>query len=291
MYNFIIKEDNKAEYTVVNGVNYYKSHTYHHDGGVDASWRINRDENASLSEEQYFVFETEYSGGFAHWIHECMIFIDTYITLKKEKYPNLKIVAVGDFNYKKIFFNFFNIPLTDVVPSIIPKRTCIFTPVICLMTLNKNLKDYFIEKTTTLFNTLTKDLDNTQNIPITFLPRQTRENFPVNDRRITYIGIEEAVKNKEGVVYHTDLVKDLKEQMQIVRSSKVLICDYGSSFFVNGMFANNATIYVLYNMKNHEDYMLYGAVYDIICSKNKVIFIFDGVANYVFKKEQIDILN
>ena len=64
-----------------------------------------------------------------------------------------------------------------------------------------------------------------------------------------------------AVIYDTDTTSSMRDQIELVRSARVLLVDYGSSLLVNGFFCQDSHIYVLgdfdhIHCKNPKPYFL-----------------------------------
>lgn len=107
-----------------------------------------------------------------------------------------------------------------------------------------------------------------------FLPRNTIENYEPNDRHDNYSKIKEILKNKPHLTYNTMDTEDIMKQILLVRSSKNIYLDYGSSFLVNSFFAKNSNIYVSNFMEwIHNTFSLTTILVDIIEKENNVIYL------------------
>ena len=213
----------------------------------------------------YFSIETCSQDAFGHWVFESAIFFPLYFELK-EKYPKLKILLKEQKNYKNLFFNHFGIEGLSYELKL--PNTVIFPKFIHLSAIrNEFLSRFplqeFLSHLLKNCPTLEKD------IPILFLPRQSKENCYKNDRVCDYTDIPEHT----SMIYNTDTTTVLQDQINLVRRAKTIILDYGSSFSVNGMFAENSRIIVLGIFDHHTKYPLPVKMYQEIKSKNEIFFI------------------
>ena len=82
------------------------------------------------------------------------------------------------------------------------------------------------------------------------LPRQVLENYVCNDRTYNLDFIYEMIRAecKSYCILNTDGIRDLADQISVVRSSPNVVVTDGSPFLVNNMFCRNQNIYVVDTM-------------------------------------------
>lgn len=212
----------------------------------------------------FYLFESCFDSAFAHWIFESAIYLPYFIKLKS-KYPNLKLLVkkTPKRSYKNLFFKALNIDEDDIFwldnteyshdltinYDNIPENN------ICINTMPHYLNTVTV-KNTALFKNLIVNFKNKiiNNLNITilqektnehlFFPRSKLENFVSNDRIIDYTEIYNILKDKEYIEYDTNNTIYLKDQIELLNSSKNIYLDWGSSLFVNGLFCNNSNIFL-----------------------------------------------
>jgi hypothetical protein len=121
------------------------------------------------------------------------------------------------------------------------------------------------------FKELFSSIPHTKTIPFLYLPRGIKENMTgTNDRKYDVQPIlKELIVSMGGVVYETDNTTDLSEQIAMVRSSKYIILDYGSSLWVNGLFACDSRIICLnVGWAQHLQFPSLEFIYNKILEKN-----------------------
>jgi hypothetical protein len=121
------------------------------------------------------------------------------------------------------------------------------------------------------FKELFSSIPHTKTIPFLYLPRGLKENMTgTNDRKYHVQPIlKELIVSMGGVVYETDNTTDLSEQIAMVRSSKYIILDYGSSLWVNGLFASDSRIICLnVGWAQHLQFPSLEFIYNKILEKN-----------------------
>jgi len=212
----------------------------------------------------FYLFETCMDSAFCHFIYESAIYLPYFVKLKS-KYPMLKLLVkkTPSRSYKNLFFKALNIDETDIfwldnvdeihglkiVYNNIPENN------ICINTMPHYLNTIKV-KNAVLFNNLILNFKNKiiNNLNITllqekmnehlFFPRSKLENLVVNDRTNDYSEIYKILKGKEYIEYDTINTIYLKDQIELLNSSKCIYLDWGSSFFVNGLFCNNSNIFI-----------------------------------------------
>jgi hypothetical protein len=214
------------------------------------AWNIETDTTLpdASSSNVYFVIDQCYNEAFAHWVYESAIYLPLFHKLK-ETYPLLKLVLKTEKGFKHLFCKYFNISNDDIVYQI-PKESnvCFFPSPIS----NFNYKQpspithMYIEKLFKLFN----ECPSVAKDPVDYLimPRQSKENFIGNERTVPFQALFDYFKykrTKSHRILNTDMITDLVDQINEVRSAKTIICHDGSALLVNGMFVQNKKIIVV----------------------------------------------
>jgi hypothetical protein len=242
----------------------------------------------------FFLFETEYHNAFGHWIYENATFLPFIKYFPKNMYI---LVNENEYRtYKKLFFNLFNINedklyyLNNTIDqeldyNLIPENNiCI----VCRnLKLNTQIKN---EKFTNIFTYLTDNFcheifsnnkfDYTKKINHLFFPRNKKENYTPNNRCVDYSNLYEILKEKEYVTYNTLETIDIKDQIQLLLSADNVYLEWGSSFFVNGLFCRDSNLYTYGNVMTDKDkdiffekYSLTKKISNIIKRNNDIISI------------------
>jgi hypothetical protein len=272
-------------------LNKYVNVTYYKYGFCYPELVVNINENAlSSNREIFYIFECTGYDAFAHFFFESFIFYKNIIELTKI-YPNIKILTNNKKKYVKSLFKLFNINNEIIYHNTDyssekyisnDNNICFFPKLISLCDYNIDVV-YF----TKLINEIIEEINN--KIPqlltsnnILLLPRNSVDNFTANDRindRIIY-GIEEIKSNiieLGGIVLDTYSLNNMYHQFMIIKNSNIIICDFGSSYFINAIFLKNKKIIVL------DNYNLYklqtsnsspaSVINSIIMQNNNVIII------------------
>lgn len=201
----------------------------------------------------FLVVDNDYEGAFVHWVTESAVFFHYWAELL-ERYPNLKLWVRNTKDYKKLTAALYSIGPELIVTGQLPlPNICLFPP---LQRINSERIDLmlFITLVEKHFMRMRMAAEPSQReeIPILIMPRQSKENYVSNDRKVPgYDVLGQWATRIGGMVFNTDEVKSMGEQASVVLASKVIVLDYGSSLFFNGMAAHNSTILVIGNMMHH----------------------------------------
>lgn len=233
----------------------------------------------------YFLLDTHNQNAFAHWVFENFVYLPMYREVK-EKYPSCKILLYESKDYKYMFLRGAGIPIEDIVEAkdidfqyqtlckeAIEERTIepnlvFFHPYASFN--GQPVGEYHLQYISHYLHTIQR-MPKEKTIPILYLPRGEKENFAGMDRRYVIQGqCKEYVKQLGGTIFETDTNIDYHKQVELVRSAKVILCDYGSNLWVNGFFSENAHI-VFLNIGWHQQDNLpyYGILYNLIQNQNK----------------------
>lgn len=235
----------------------------------------------------FFLFETDQHAAFAHWINECCVFLPYFKDFIDAK---LLIKQNPPRKYKKLFTKLFDIPdekiiylnnsnLYDYCYSDIPiNNICIVCPNIASQSLNGNImiSEIFIGLIEQLKQKIfdINEISNNKTIEHLFLPRNNVENYQPNDRIINYTNVYNILKDKEHIKYNTMDTDDFLTQIQLLSSAKNIYLDYGSSFYVNGLFCTNSKIYISdYNHWQVENYRCNQLLVSLINKNNEIIIL------------------
>lgn len=203
----------------------------------------------------YFVIDIGSHEAFAHWVYESAIYLPIFGCLKNiEKYENIKILLNGRKRFKTLFLNFLNINESDVCYSIDSEsnNVCIFPSPISILNDNSLFSDNYtqiIDRFIDIFHNYVTPVVELQ-YEYTVLPRQVLENFVSNDRTYNLEFIYDFLRtnSKTYCILNTDGIRDLTDQILVVRSSPNVVVTDGSPFLVNNMFCRNQNIYVVDTM-------------------------------------------
>ena len=136
-------------------------------------------------------------------------------------------------------------------------------------------------------NYIKNNIDNISNNNLLYLPRNTKDNFLLNDRVVNNIDkIKEIVIKKNGMVLDTYDLNNIQYQLSIINNSNKIILDYGSSLYFNSIYLENKKIYVLDDSDNYNyqynNYNYIKFLYNYISERNEV---------KIIKTYDFDILN
>ena len=220
----------------------------------------------------YFYFDGIYSDAFGHWIFESAVVLFLWRELKK-KYPSLKILTNLRRSYKDSVYRAFDIPEEDITYTMEKKNKVLFTRYLSFFdpTMNEAKYGVYLDE---FYKALTQGREVQKDISILYLPRGRLENYKGNDRIIeNQHEIEELVRSYPGSqVYFTDQTKDMRNQIDMVRRARIVICDYGSNFSFNSFFCENAFILTLGQDNAHTLFEMSRTIYNrILWRKNEVI--------------------
>jgi hypothetical protein len=212
----------------------------------------------------YLYIDGKPDDPFGHWVFECGIYLPLFFLLKK-KYSSLRIFSKNPKKYKEIFYNAFGIEGREISSDLESNNTVIFTQWNSLGDHSFPRRNEFLKHAQSFYNHLVPQGANLQKpIDILYLPRGTKENFKSNDR---HIPAQDILLSRiqsyfpSTIVYDTDNTTNICDQINLVRSSKIILMDYGSSLLVNGFFAEDSIIIVLgdfghIHCKNPKPYLL-----------------------------------
>ncbi len=247
----------------------------------------------NLSVEQqptnvYFILDTHNQNAFAHWVFENFVYLQLFFQVKKS-YPEAKIVLYERKDYKYLFLENNGVAREDIVEAKdvdfqyltlnnqpVEQRNCspnlvFFHPYASLN--NQTIEDFHLQAILS-YDQFIQNLPKEKTIPILYLPRGEKENFAGLDRRyIIQKDCKELVTQLGGGILETDTNTDLFKQIRLVRSAKIILCDYGSNLWVNGFFSENAHILFLnIGWRQEHNIPYYGFLYSLIHEKNKNMY-------------------
>ena len=251
--------------------------------------------NEDTSVPSFFYFDGIYSDTFGHWVFESALSLHLWRELKA-LYPSLKIYTTLKRSYKDCVYRAFDIGESDVVYSLPQENRVLFTT---YMTFFDNTMDH-TKKYDVFCNGFHKAMTESRivekDISVLYLPRGSLENYKGNDRVIeNQKEIESLVQGyPNSCIYYTDQTNDMRNQTDIVRRAKIVICDYGSNFTFNSFFCENSTILVLGEDQAHTYFAMGRIIYkSMLDRKNQVVFLpreassYDGTPKHRFSIERI----
>lgn len=209
----------------------------------------------------FLLIETPFNAAFGHWVFESALHLRCLSDLA-EQYPNIKLVLnkKPHRTYKTLFTKAFMIPSNKIIwidnietnnhsccyENLPENNICILPDICCLNHKILPCKTTFHNNILLLNQGLTNkyNLDYTKTVDNLFFPRNKSQNFAVNDRVIQYDNVYRFLKGKQYIEYNTLDTDDLKTQLQLLASAKNIFLDYGSSYYVNGIFCKNSNIYI-----------------------------------------------
>lgn len=253
------------------------------------SWWIETASSENYVDTVYLIIETTDNSAFGHWVYETAIYIPLYNILKM-KYHTVKIILdpANLKTFKYHILQYFDISRNDIVTSITHANNICYFPKPNSSLINKSITEEY-KQTVHLFRTFFHTRPVEKTIDIVLLPRQKKENHDTN-RIIDTHELEQAISSmKNTYILHTDNITDIKTQIDIIQKSKIIIVTDGSSFHVNGLFANNSKIIVLGNQTDHQAsiYQKANFLNEIVSLHNSVIklpgssFVFEHIQPYL----------
>lgn len=261
---------------IVNVKNYH----YHHACHVGELCVNISSTQSSSTPVRYFLFDSPGKQALSHWVFESFVFVGLYRLLKK-RHPELQLITMNDRSYVKNMFELFGIrdSITIIQEGVLPNSNnlCYAPPVVSFNdnTLDPNKIEELIELYTTELITLVKPM---KRIRLVYLPRNTVDNYAVNDRSVEVAAnIDSEIVNMGGMVLNTYQLNNLSIQFSIVFSAEIILLDFGSSFFFNCAALTGKRIVVMNtdgrSLDLLESYTGFYVLYKLIQSKNEVIFI------------------
>jgi hypothetical protein len=225
-------------YTVKNVTSYEYQQSKH---------SIQYNNTTQSSDNKYFLFESTSNEAFSHWIIESAILISIYKKLKLI-YPTLKLHLLTTKQYKTLFLNHFNISKDDITYSLEQSNECFLAEPFTNFHNKENCNLHY-QYIVQFFNTIRPETLPEKDIDILLLPRQTKENYAPNDRTHNTKAIEDIIsKTINCHVLHTDIVTDIKDQINLVLRAKNIIVTDGSPYSINGLISLNSNIICIGNV-------------------------------------------
>lgn len=254
----------------------------------------------------FYLFETEAHTAFGHWIYESAVFLPFFEKINA-KYENLKILINSNpqRTYKKLLMDMFQIPENkrsflnnepifdygvDAYLNIPINNICIICKTTTLISMNDNTpekNDLFLHLINNFKNTIYQknpDLIEEEKCEKTienlFFPRNQLENYHNRSSNLDYTYVNELLQNKTYMKYDTNNTTDFKNQIKLLLGSQNIYLDFGSSFFVNGLFCKNSTIYVTFVYEWHYGFKCWQICHKLIeNNNNKIIFLTNDCGN------------
>jgi hypothetical protein len=245
----------------------------------------------------YFILDSGNSGAFSHWVYENATWLPFFLEVKA-KYPSCYLVVETKKQYKSLYLSLYGIS-SDCLrfhSEVESSNFCFFHTYTSLN--DKNIPPIYYSNLFQHIQMLENNMP-AKDMNILYLPRGTKENISGPNNRVYNIqeDLKQVVKGVGGVVFETDTTSDLREQIELVRRSKILIVDYGSNLWVNGTFAHNSKILCLNTgWKQHIQYPALGVLWNFISKTNSIDQIFacplsattsEGVSIVHFDMKQI----
>ena len=216
-------------------------------------WTVEYSENGSLKPiEYYFYFDCEQCDAFGHWIFESAYYLPLFKELKLQ-YPHLKLLSYKKKNFMISIYKAFEISEGDCVNDILSNSNKVFFPEFSTLAIH-HTRELYAKHITRFYNEITNNMTLTKSIPVLYLPRGTAENFVPNDRKIPCQEelielLPACIPNSQ--IYFTDKTKNIKDQINLIRSAQVLVVDYGSNLMFNGYFTEKTKVVVIGNIHRH----------------------------------------
>ena len=207
--------------------------------------------------QSYFICEAPHSIAFAHWV--CEFFFPSLPLLLHFKNDPTMIFVLFE-NTRRFAINFLlrlGIPKTQMIIAsnenahihgtekqvrfLNTVNRVIFPPLFCLNDSNATYEEW--EKTFLYPRVYLPK--STSKIPYVFLLRSVKDNYTERPSRNDRENLENWVIEHDGMILDTYYLNNISQQEWIIRNAKVIITNSGSSYIVNGIFAQNSDIFVL----------------------------------------------
>lgn len=238
----------------------------------EPKWKITRVTEVHPVEEYYFFMDCPGEDAFGHWFFECFIFYP-FLLEKLAMHPSLKILTSNTKRYCKNFLNLIGVS-SPIVHTVTSHRNVVFFPPI--VSLNKPNMGIIREYTELYVNSI--KASPCTPVKLLYLPRNTKENYVVNDITDPYIhDLSEIVIMKGGSVLDTYSLNNMKVQMDLVHSADVLVVHRGSAFHVNCITLRDKKIIILdspVSVNQERDFDSIRYIHEYIKSRNTVFCIF-----------------
>ena len=230
----------------------------------------------------YFILDCSNHAAFSHWVYESSTWLPMFLEIQNQ-YPSCYLVLKPMKTYKNLFLKFYGVSPESILiePELEPKNFCFFHT---YTSLNDTLLPSAYYKNLLKYEKKLQSLpfESEKSIPLLYLPRGTKENFVGPNNRAYGIQNElrEFVIKIGGTVYETDTTTDITHQIHMIRRAKVIILDYGSNLWVNGLFAQNSKLICLnLGWHQHSQYPALGILWQKIQETNTIEQIFAHPSN------------
>jgi hypothetical protein len=237
-------------------------------------WQITYDswlDEPTPGKSLYFILDSMNHNAFCHWVYENATWIPLFQRIR-QRYPSCKLVLEERKQYKDLFLDFYTIPSDCVClkKDIDPENSCFFHAYTSLNdpSIPSIYFNHIIE-----FQERIYGLSVDKTIPILYLPRGTKENLQGPNNRTYNIQdeLKDYVRSIGGTVYETDITLHLEDQIRLVKSAKILLLDYGSNLWVNGLFAHESQILCLnIGWQHHSQFLSLHYIWNQIHQTNTV---------------------
>jgi len=249
---------------------------------INGNWLISTCENDSNG---LITMHIEFNHGdfFGHWVFESAPYLSEFRRLKNI-YPELKLHLPNMKMYKRLFLDYFGIPITDII-SRLPPRGVIIVPQYSTSLVLPNELEYFKN----ILNRFGLSFPQQYQVPgygFLILPRQSAES------RVKTITGEDLSSLLDDViawfassyiahrVLHTDTITRLRDQIELIQSYNNLILLDGSALLVNGLFVINTTIHVVGNLCTEIQGTMFPKIQfnidDIMSRGNSIVYYYDS---------------
>jgi hypothetical protein len=268
--------------------------------GPEFAWEITYEKEALPESTElpiYFIVDSMNHAAFSHWVYESSTWLPFFLNIQSQ-FPTCRLVFEESKRFKHLYLDYSGISSDRFClrKDMQAENYCFFHTYTSLNDTSipsiyyKNLLDY------------KASFDRCQtekSIPLLYLPRGTKENLHGTNNRVYGIqnDLKDFVRQLGGTVYETDETTHLHEQILLVKQAKVILLDYGSNLWVNGLFATNSKLICLnIGWKQHPIYPSFGFVWKEIHKTNTVEEIFaypsdekteDGIAIVQFHSAEV----
>jgi len=196
---------------------------------------------------KYFILEKNLGhNAFGHFFYECGPHVKIYLEIKKS-IPDLKLHLLEKRDFKILILSYLGVKEEDICYEMDSSNRCyLINKIIHSDSYNIDAEYHNNVLEQYQYNFLPKE-SIAKTIPILILPRQRKENFIGNNRVYYTEEIEKIILDIDprNKVLHTDTITDLREQIEIIQKSYIVIVTDGSAALVNPLFAFNSHVIIL----------------------------------------------
>jgi hypothetical protein len=281
------------------------------DGVIDT---VNTFTNNNTIQHVYVSLDTAEGSCVGHWLWECALFLPYIKDLQKTLPYTLKILLHNSKRFKTNILFDFDFHETDIVYSsrmigdhrrggswqatfVIPEESeyIVYLPKFFYLWETNIHTSLFFDCLTRFRDYYIKKIpDTSKSIPITYVARSTKENYPRNYREfINKNEIRTMLEENEVNILDVDELTSLVPQFSRILLSKTIIVEMGSAFKINaGLLASNSRIIVINDWWNYysSDAPSIHIVRKLMNERNNTIEIFSTgeIKGFTVDKESLE---